>query len=70
MNSRYQGPIIDAHHHLWDLSLGRHPWLTSDDGAIKALGDISYLRRKKILRFVSLDRDHDVHSLRIDERST
>jgi predicted TIM-barrel fold metal-dependent hydrolase len=43
--ARYDGPIIDAHHHLWDLSLGRHPWLTSDDAGIKALGDIAYLRR-------------------------
>ncbi|MDF1608943.1 amidohydrolase family protein [Hoeflea sp. YIM 152468] len=25
----YQGPIIDAHHHLWDLSLDRHPWLAA-----------------------------------------
>jgi len=23
----YAGPIVDAHHHLWDLSLDRHPWL-------------------------------------------
>lgn len=23
----YAGPIVDAHHHVWDLSLGRHPWL-------------------------------------------
>ncbi len=30
---------------------------------------ISYLRRKKILRFLPLDRDQDTHSLRIDERS-
>src|SRR5579884_4320630 len=30
---------------------------------------ISFLRRKKILRFMPLDRDHDVRSLRIDERS-
>lgn len=42
---RYDGPIIDAHHHLWDLSLGRHPWLTAPDAAIKALGDIAFLRR-------------------------
>jgi predicted TIM-barrel fold metal-dependent hydrolase len=45
MSTRYDGPIIDSHHHLWDLSLGRHPWITSDDSAIKALGDISFLRR-------------------------
>lgn len=25
----YSGPIIDAHHHLWDLRLKRHPWLAS-----------------------------------------
>ena len=23
----YRGPIIDAHHHVWDLELDRHPWL-------------------------------------------
>ncbi|MCX5579134.1 amidohydrolase family protein [Kaistia terrae] len=30
----YDGPIIDAHHHLWDLGLGKHGWLrggSSDD---------------------------------------
>ena len=27
MSSSYHGPIIDPHHHLWDLQLGRHPWL-------------------------------------------
>lgn len=27
----YAGPIVDAHHHLWDLSLGRHPWLRGAD---------------------------------------
>ena len=41
----YDGPIIDVHHHLWQLSLGRHPWLTSAENGIKALGDISALRR-------------------------
>ncbi|RWX81625.1 hydrolase [Neorhizobium lilium] len=23
----YQGPVIDPHHHLWDLTMDRHPWL-------------------------------------------
>ena len=27
MRARYDGPVIDSHHHLWDLSLQRHPWL-------------------------------------------
>lgn len=49
MSRRYQGPIIDAHHHLWDIGLGRHPWITSDEGAIKALGDIAYLRRNYLV---------------------
>jgi predicted TIM-barrel fold metal-dependent hydrolase len=40
----YDGPIIDAHHHLWDLGLGRHLWLTEDDAGLAALGDISYMR--------------------------
>ncbi len=41
----YNGPIIDAHHHLWDLSGGRYPWLTNPEAAIPALGDIGFLRR-------------------------
>ncbi|MEM9756200.1 MAG: thioesterase, partial [Pseudomonadota bacterium] len=24
---RYSGPVIDAHHHLWTLAPGSHPWL-------------------------------------------
>jgi predicted TIM-barrel fold metal-dependent hydrolase len=49
MSSRYEGPIIDAHHHLWDMSLNRHPWLTSEEGAIKALGDITYLKQDYLI---------------------
>jgi predicted TIM-barrel fold metal-dependent hydrolase len=41
----YQGPIIDAHHHLWDLTLGRHRWLLDAGAAIGALGDVSYMRK-------------------------
>ena len=49
MARRYEGPIIDAHHHLWDMSLGRHPWLTSEEHALKALGDITYLKRDYLI---------------------
>ena len=28
----YDGPIIDAHTHLWDLSMGRHAWLAEGGG--------------------------------------
>lgn len=45
----YDGPIIDAHHHLWDLSLHRHPWLTGEDPATAALGDLSYLRHDYLI---------------------
>jgi predicted TIM-barrel fold metal-dependent hydrolase len=27
----YDGPVIDAHHHLWELSGGRYPWLSAPD---------------------------------------
>jgi predicted TIM-barrel fold metal-dependent hydrolase len=41
----YDGPIIDAHHHLWDLSLDRHPWLAASAGERGGLGDLAPLRR-------------------------
>jgi predicted TIM-barrel fold metal-dependent hydrolase len=38
MTVRYGGPVIDPHHHLWDLSLTRHPWLEkARDGGAAAL---------------------------------
>jgi predicted TIM-barrel fold metal-dependent hydrolase len=41
----YGGPVIDAHHHLWDLSMGRHPWITGADPAMASLGNLDFLRR-------------------------
>jgi predicted TIM-barrel fold metal-dependent hydrolase len=37
--------IIDAHQHFWDLSHGRHPWLTHAPLAEFRYGDYSALRR-------------------------
>ncbi|MDQ0390642.1 amidohydrolase family protein [Labrys monachus] len=41
----YAGPIIDAHHHLWDLRLGRHPWLAPDKAERGGLGSLDAIRR-------------------------
>ena len=49
MIAPYRGPIIDAHHHLWDVTLGRHPWLTEAGQHIKALGDIAFLRQNYLV---------------------
>jgi predicted TIM-barrel fold metal-dependent hydrolase len=45
----YHGPIIDAHCHLWDLGMDRHPWLRPTGGAIQALGDLDAIRRNYLV---------------------
>ncbi len=45
MAGLYSGPIIDAHIHLWDLSMDRHPWLRPADDAAQPLGDLAPIRR-------------------------
>ena len=40
----YDGPIIDAHHHFWDLDLGKHPWLMAG-----AAGDENEPLRRNVL---------------------
>ncbi len=44
MAGLYRGPILDAHIHLWDLGMDRHPWLRPTGGAIQALGDLAPIR--------------------------
>lgn len=44
----YDGPIIDAHTHLWDLSMGRHGWLT-DAGGLSAIGGLEKLRHDMVV---------------------
>jgi predicted TIM-barrel fold metal-dependent hydrolase len=41
----YSGPVIDAHHHLWDLALGAHPWIEGRDPAMASMGNLDFLRR-------------------------
>jgi predicted TIM-barrel fold metal-dependent hydrolase len=38
-------PIIDAHHHLWDLSRNYHPWLCDEPMLPFRYGDYARLRR-------------------------
>jgi predicted TIM-barrel fold metal-dependent hydrolase len=37
--------LIDSHHHLWDLSMARHPWLGDHPETNFFLGDYSALKR-------------------------
>jgi len=41
----YSGPIIDAHTHLWDLSMQKHPWLSPSDASVPAISGLDKLRR-------------------------
>ncbi|MBB5662031.1 putative TIM-barrel fold metal-dependent hydrolase [Rhizobium leguminosarum] len=47
MTERYDGPVIDPHHHLWDLGLQRHPWLqkAQTSGDETALGSLAPILR-------------------------
>lgn len=38
-------PIIDAHHHYWDLAMGQHPWLGSDAMIPFRYGDYAAIKR-------------------------
>ena len=54
----YQGPIIDAHIHLWDLAMDRHPWLRPSGGAVQALGDLGPIRHNYLVEDYRRDAAH------------
>lgn len=43
--SRYEGPIVDAHHHFWEPELGRQPWLRPDAHIPFRYGDYESIKR-------------------------
>jgi predicted TIM-barrel fold metal-dependent hydrolase len=57
----YDGPIIDAHHHFWDLALARHPWLSPEPGREMVFGDPSPLYHSYLP--ADLQRDADRQNL-------
>lgn len=42
-------PIIDAHQHFWDLTLGKHPWLCGDQQIPFRYGNYTALKRSNYL---------------------
>jgi predicted TIM-barrel fold metal-dependent hydrolase len=45
MKMLYDGPIIDAHQHFWDLKANFYPWLTGDTLVPHRYGDYSPIKR-------------------------
>ncbi|MDP4026863.1 amidohydrolase family protein [Methylobacterium sp. NEAU 140] len=41
----YDGPIVDAHHHLWDPRINHHPWLTPEGRIPFRYGDYTAICR-------------------------
>jgi predicted TIM-barrel fold metal-dependent hydrolase len=54
-------PIIDAHQHFWDLSLGKHPWLSAEPPPPFRYGDTRSLRRS----YLPADYRHDTRGHRV-----
>ena len=42
-------PVIDPHHHLWDLGQNRYPWLQADALAPRLEGDIRPIAKDYLL---------------------
>jgi predicted TIM-barrel fold metal-dependent hydrolase len=48
-------PIVDAHHHVWDVSLKAHPWLTGAPLSSFRYGDYAAIRRTYLPATYRLD---------------
>ena len=60
----YRGPVIDAHHHLWDYGMGRHGWLDKQPGPDEEglpMGDLAPLRRAFVVEdYLALAEGEDI----------
>ncbi len=54
-------PIIDAHHHFWDLSLNKHPWLCGPERVVFRYGDYSSICKNfGVEEFKAVSANHNV----------
>ncbi len=54
-------PIIDAHHHFWDLSLNKHPWLCGTERVPFRYGDYSSICKNFLVDdYKAVSVDHNV----------
>jgi predicted TIM-barrel fold metal-dependent hydrolase len=57
----YNGPMIDAHHHLWDPTVNYHPWLSGTEVIPFRYGDYTVIKRRYFPDDYFRDADgHDV----------
>lgn len=50
-------PLVDAHHHIWDLSANHHPWLAEEPPSAFRYGDPHPLRRNYLAADYRRDAD-------------
>lgn len=64
----YDGPILDAHHHLWDLGMERHPWLGTGSGDKGGLDGLERIKRDYLVEDYLADaaRQNIVASIHIE----
>ncbi|MDQ3202468.1 MAG: amidohydrolase family protein [Pseudomonadota bacterium] len=46
MAELWSGPIIDAHHHVWDPAINLHPWLAPEAATGFRYGDYSAIKKR------------------------
>jgi predicted TIM-barrel fold metal-dependent hydrolase len=57
----YSGPIIDPHHHLWDLTMGNHPWLSPGHPTVQAIPGLSLIAHDYLVdNYLRAAHEHNV----------